>query len=136
MTAPEPDDDLRTRLRELGAEEAAHAPAFHAIRARRAAAEQPVAGAGFWLRPAWTIVLVAMVALGGGWRLMRDRGEPGEPPAVLVSDAEAIDATAVDFLIEEEWTTATDGLLADADGAAATPNIERLTQEIAALLQP
>ena len=135
MKLPESDDDLRARFRELREEEAAHAPSFENIQRAREVAEREEASA-FRLRPAWAAAALALFALGAGWWAAWQHDEPQSDAAQLAPDAPLIETLPADSSLEDKWMTATDSLLADADGAAATSVEERLTREIAALLHP
>ena len=133
MMFPESDDELRARFRELREEEAAHAPSFESIRRRAREVADRVEVSVFRLRPAWVAAALVLFALWGGWWVAWRQDDPRSPAAHVAPDAEVIEAVPS---LEGEWTTATDSLLADADGAAATSAEERLTREIAALLHP
>jgi len=137
MKPSDSDDKLRERLHELRDEEAAGAPSFEAV--RRGAPRTPSAGseksAGWYWRPAWAVAALLLVALGGGWWVTSHR-DAVETSRESISEARLIDAVTADLSTEDDWTTATDGLLADASGVVAAPSVEQLTREIAALLQP
>lgn len=137
MNPPDSDDDLRQRFRELREQETAHVPTFERI--RRGAVprnhDAPLVE-GFWRRLGWAPAFAAMLVMAGAWWWLGHDPESvtGMPP--LVAEMDVKDKADLDFSLEDEWSTATDLLLADAEGAMATAQVHRLTREIDLLLQP